>query len=385
MLRRLLMPSAEFARRVLGTAGLAAQVRDVRENGYRLAASLARLDVQGGKVEAALDRLRVQGGEVTAALSRMEANYGVMATTLARLEADAAAAARMRAGIEAVLDLAQARLSALEAHAGQFRAVYLGGRRVLVRFRHLPLVFIADAADRLIVPHLIQEGEYEKEVTAWLRDNIAENDVCVDVGANIGYHACIMARMAPVGRVLACEPDPDSFALLVENANVNWLEAVLQPMNLALSDGEGQVTLHRIANRSANTSIGATSPDELQAANLRPEPSFVAACTTVDEIVRREEIGLDVMKIDVEGAERLVLRGARRTIAGRPSLRILMEWSPAQLARCGGGAEALLDEIDGQGLAVHRLRLDGTEEPPAARETILESPYWNVVLRHRAA
>jgi FkbM family methyltransferase len=351
--------------------------------GAEMTEALARLDTRGAEMTEALARLDRWGAEMTEALARLDTREPETIAALTWLKAKIEVTVQTCAEIEATVALAHARLNALNDDAGRFRAVYLGGRRVLVRFRHLPLVLIADADDRLIVPHLIQEGEYETEVTAWLRANIAGDDVCLDVGANIGYHACIMARMAPRGRVLACEPDPDSFALLVQNSNVNWLEAVLQPMNVALSDGTGQLTLHRIAGRSANTSIGVLSSDHLQAANLRPGPSFTAACTTVDEIIRREEIGLDVMKIDVEGAEPKVLRGARRTIAARPSLRILMEWSPEQLARAGDGAETLLSEIDDQNLTVHRLRLDGTEEPPASRETMLASPYWNVVLRRR--
>jgi FkbM family methyltransferase len=194
--------------------------------------------------------------------------------------------------------------------------------------------------------------------------------------------ASIMARLANAGRVIAVEPDAETFSLLAENTNINWLEAVLQPKHLALSDVTGELQLHRVANRSANTSIGRLTEEEEAAAGVRRGGSFITPCTTVDALASSEGFIPDIMKVDVEGAELLVLRGARRTIAASPNLRILMEWSPAQLSRAGLGADSLLDAIDEQGLVVHRLRLDGTEEAPASRDTMLASQYWNVVLRH---
>lgn len=273
------------------------------------------------------------------------------------------------------------RLDRIEAQTLRFRAVYLGRGRVLLRFRHLPLVFLADANDRLIVPHLIQEGEYETEVTAWLLANVRTTDICLDVGANLGYHSCIMAYKASEGRVIAVEPDPDTFGLLVENVNINWLEARVQAEPIALSEIPGQIRLHRLCNRSANTSIGVLSEAEAVAAGMKVGESFVAPCSTLDELMTERGGRLDLIKLDVEGAEALVLRGARRTIEENPTLRILMEWSPEQVARAGGSADALLDEIRAQGLEIHRLRLDGTEEDAVDRSSMLNTRYWNLVLR----
>jgi FkbM family methyltransferase len=325
--------------------------------------------------------LRADLGGISSSVTALRADLeGICASLTPIADGQVAALGELREVAKSVVK-AEGTLGRLADSASRFRAVYLGGGRLLIRFRHLPLVFIADSTDRIIIPHLIQEGEYETEVTAWLLANLAPKDVCFDVGANIGYHACIMAKRAHQGRVIAMEPDPDTFALLSENRNINWLEAVLQPRELALAAEEGELTLHRVRDRSANTSIARLSAEFASAAAVEQSSTVVARCSTLDAMAAAEGLIPDVVKLDVEGAELLVLRGARATISRAPGIRILMEWSPAQLEMAGFAAADLFDEIAAQGLVIHRLRHDGSEEPSASRDTMLNTGYWNVVLR----
>jgi FkbM family methyltransferase len=367
---RMMRPVLRALRRAVGTVELPAAIaalrvqqeaadHQARAAEEKLIKFLHHLD------ETLADRLaRMEG----ALAERIDVAKGTLGDSMKRSLADR-------------LDGVANRLVSIEESLTSFRSVYLGSNRILLRFRHLPLVFVAEANDRIIVPHLILTGDYEPDVTAWLLRNLGATETCLDIGAHMGYHSCIMASKARAGRVVALEPDPRSYKLLTENVNINWLEAVVRTECIAASDQPGNLTLHRLRNRSVNTSISQLSTAEAKENNVESAESLVAPATTVDAVVARYGGTLNLMKIDVEGAELLVLRGARATIKANPQLRILMEWSPSQLARAGQGTEGLLNEIESLGMNIHRLRLDGTEEPPASRQTMLNTFYWNVLLQ----
>ena len=86
-------------------------------------------------------------------------------------------------------------------------------------------------------------GTYEPEVAAVLRREIAPGNVCVDIGAHIGYNALLMARLTGKdGKVVAFEPVPENFKMLEKNVTLNALTNVqLEP--LAVNDGESTLRL----------------------------------------------------------------------------------------------------------------------------------------------
>ena len=65
------------------------------------------------------------------------------------------------------------------------------------------------------MPRFVVEGEYEPETTAFIRQTVKRDHICVDVGANFGYFACMMGHLAWDGRVIAYEADPKIYELLV--------------------------------------------------------------------------------------------------------------------------------------------------------------------------
>jgi hypothetical protein len=71
---------------------------------------------------------------------------------------------------------------------------------------------------------------------------------------------------------------------------------------------------------------------------------------------------VDFVKITVQGAEVVALRGLRRTLARHPALGVLCSVSPLLLQRAGAGADALFDLLRDAGLAPHQLRRDGGAE-----------------------
>jgi len=183
---------------------------------------------------------------------------------------------------------------------------------------------------------ICERGSFEPAVIARLEHLAAEGTTVFDVGANIGLMAIPVLRRRATCRVVSFEPSPNSLPYLQRTARgagfgERWLvvgkavAAAVGALDFAVghpSDAlfEGLGSAGRIADARI-IQVPATTVDEEWAALGRPPVS--------------------VLKIDVEGAEGLVLEGARRMVeACRPA--ILLEWADAYLAHFGTKADALL-------------------------------------------
>ena len=126
---------------------------------------------------------------------------------------------------------------------------------------------------------------------------LPKNGTALDIGANIGVTSAILSEVAPLGVVHAFEPNPDVFSVLARNIKKNDLNVTAH--QTALGDAAGTV---RFAGDSA---YGHVSADGVS-----------VACDTVDAVVARLRLDrVDFIKIDVEGFEWRVLKGAQETIS----------------------------------------------------------------------
>jgi FkbM family methyltransferase len=145
-------------------------------------------------------------------------------------------------------------------------------------------------------------------------DVLTAGQIVFDIGANIGYYTLVASRQVGAsGRVLAFEPFPRNISYLYRHVVLNAAGNVtVVPM--ACSD---RTALMRFA-AGANCATGRL----VDAAAASPNSSVeYVASVTVDEIVRESGLVPDVLKIDVEGAEVQVLRGAHQTLsAKRPTI-----------------------------------------------------------------
>ncbi|GEP12663.1 hypothetical protein MGN01_45080 [Methylobacterium gnaphalii] len=205
----------------------------------------------------------------------------------------------------------------------------------------------------------------------------------VDVGANFGYYAIIFGSLVGwKGRLLAFEPEPLMFELLSENIFANWIGWARQ-VNAACSDKAGEIELMTSRARPGNTGV-ATPLDRPSEAKDFDFVPFKALTVCLDDELDTLDGRIDFMKIDVEGSEPLVLRGAWRAIANNRQIVVMMEWSPDQLASCGHEPAALIEELRSHGLVCSAIGWQG-DEAPLEFGTLLEgAPYQNIVLRHSA-
>jgi FkbM family methyltransferase len=257
------------------------------------------------------------------------------------------------------------------------RAVPIDGQ-ILAGSRHLGLLYMVNSNDTLLGPQFLMEGECEPATTAFLRRTVKPTDVCIDVGANFGYFTCLMAKLAWQGQTMAFEADPQMCALLRRNILINWCDNGAEALNLAVGAEDGKMTLYRRVGRAGNTSIIQMRPEELEAFGEPPSEPFTVDCVALDHYAG-ELPKVDVVKIDVEGAESLVLAGMEALVRRHRPL-IVMEWSPIQTERAGFTLTDLAAMIDKYELAPHLIMPDGDLE----ERSVADLPglgYQNIVLK----
>lgn len=249
------------------------------------------------------------------------------------------------------------RLDKIDQEMRRGKAVYLGNGRILTKASVLDLIYLVEADDRLISPRFIMDGIYETDVTNFFIKNIKPESICVDVGANFGYYTCMMARLAAKGYTLGLEAAPSTFELVRDNIFVNWLEGVASAKNVAVSNEHGSLALYRRHTRSGNTSIARLSEEYLASVGEEVLPPINVNAMPLDSICSGP---VDFLKIDVEGSEPLVFRGASQLLAKSPNIQIVMEWSPGQIVAAGFDVAAFTEELSALRLVPSLLGGDGS-------------------------
>jgi len=266
-------------------------------------------------------------------------------------------------------------------------ALYIGGHRVLLRIvagHHLFMLYV-QADDKLITPSLVVNGRYEPELTDFFTKALQSDSHCLDIGANLGYFTCFMAKHCPQGQVIGLEPNPPIHALAVDNVLLNALGGHAKVLNMAASDQVGELTLYHRIGRAGNTSMAACGEDYTRYFQEPPEEAFQVATVPIDRL--RDQLGgrVDFLKIDVEGAEPLALAGARETIRANPQLQIVMEWAPAQIRHAGFDIAGFVGEIEAAGLKPYLLAAAAAPQPVSYADLITLTYQPGVLLRRDLA
>ncbi|MFN6963429.1 MAG: FkbM family methyltransferase [Pyrinomonadaceae bacterium] len=163
-------------------------------------------------------------------------------------------------------------------------------------------------------------GEYEPAITALVRSLVRPGDVCIDAGANFGWYTTLLLRLVgDKGSVHAFEPIPATFDELEFNVALAGSPANVRINRLALSDAEGEVTFHLFAGEpTGHASMSSGGRSDTTAVSCRT--------TTLDRYLEESAVGaVDFVKVDVEGAELLMLRGAEALFAQADPPIVVME------------------------------------------------------------
>lgn len=237
------------------------------------------------------------------------------------------------------------------------------------------MLVYARTLDRLAALWMRKLSRAEQfEVELWNR-LIAPGMVVADVGANLGLFTLAAAKRArPGGRVHSFEPEPENFELLSRAVEANGCDNVTLH-RAAVAEKSGRATLFfREEHRGDHRIYGKTVEGRLP---------LDVPLTTLDDAVEPPS-SLDLVKLDIQGAEWRALQGMRRQIQANPEIRIVSEFFPAGMRESGGDPREFLAAIRDLGLE-HRnidnrrgrlVRLSDRELIAAAEA----SRYTNILL-----
>lgn len=146
----------------------------------------------------------------------------------------------------------------------------------------------------------------------------------VDVGANIGDFSIWAAKQGgPDTRVLAVEADPDNLPLLDRNLRRHRLQSSVRVAPVAAAAEPGTVVLHQ-GHQAGTSTIAPSEVHEMD--HMRPRGTVEIPAKTLDSLLEEAALPrVDVVKIDVEGAEEYVLAGASKLLANGQPLTILID------------------------------------------------------------
>ncbi len=164
----------------------------------------------------------------------------------------------------------------------------------------------------------------EPETVAWIEKSIQANDVFYDVGANVGAYSFVAwAAAAGKLKVYAFEPSPSSFAALSKNIVLNNCSDVITPFNLALVD---ETKLLHLNYSNIEAGAASHSLDKGMGMSKGEAQRQVILGYALDDFVRKFDLAMpNYMKIDVDGAEMMVLGGAHCILAHKGLESILIE------------------------------------------------------------
>jgi FkbM family methyltransferase len=235
--------------------------------------------------------------------------------------------------------------------------------RAVNHFGHYGLERVVNGTDRILISPKLRgiPEEYEREVWRALMAELKADDTFVDIGAFVGlYSIAVARRLQNSGRVVAFEPGDRNYSLLKEQVRLNRLKGRIELHHAAVSDQNGRSSF--LADGSSEARLIST---------VLPQANIVKV-VTIDRIFVGRRI--DVLKIDVEGHEEKVLRGAGKILRAQslrpraifievhpfawPSLGVTIDSFLSTLANAGYQAETIhgkpIAAIEGYGEIVAR-------------------------------
>ena len=221
--------------------------------------------------------------------------------------------------------------------------------------------------DDPVVSGALAFGVYERGEIAFFRSHFRADMTFIDVGANVGlYSALALSTPGFGGRVLAIEPHAESRLYLQRTLQSNRAPAGAALIcELAASDRAETLTLYQNPENKGDNRV---YPDPL----LQGEETVGA--DTLDNICRRHGIATaQYIKIDVQGAEAKVVRGASGLLAASRDCILMSEFWPYGLARCGADGLEYLEMLRDFGFQLYELSdKSGVPKPVASARALLE-------------
>jgi FkbM family methyltransferase len=247
------------------------------------------------------------------------------------------------------------------------QSVYLGNNTALTRtiYGHKMMV---DSRDLSLTPHLLLDGDWEPWIAKVVRRHVRPGTIAVDVGANCGFYSLLLADgVGPKGRLFAFEGNPRMAELTRKNLEINGFFDRSKVANMLVSNERGRSAFQLFEEHMGSSSM----QDRSGAATAYSDSTRMIEVETIS----LDEALCDVphihfLKIDAEGAEDLIIGGARDLLKRSPGLVMVIEFAPLAGFPDTDAARAYLARFRDLGFRLHRITESSAIEAATEDELI---------------
>lgn len=197
---------------------------------------------------------------------------------------------------------------------GSIKSVHLDNR--------IQLVWISEIVGRRIFLRL-----FEREETAFFKENVKEGDVCLDVGCNVGYFTNLFAsQVGKSGKVFSIDAIYKNTELVKLNSTLNSTEDIIKVFWNAVGEEDGKrVQLNETDDTGLVYINGLNNSKENYSGLVKSVTKTEVLTSRIDTILESEDImKLDILKMDIEGYEYFALKGMGDYLEGIRGPRIMM-------------------------------------------------------------
>jgi len=239
----------------------------------------------------------------------------------------------------------------------------------------------SDFTEKMILDHHTARSFYEPDVSTLMLTVLRAGDVVFDVGANCGYFSALAgALVGPSGHVVAVEAAPSCVKRLKANVERNRFAHVSIVEKVA-TEAVGEATFHLNRDNSGGHALWNPGdwPDNAQS---RAHPmSLAVEATTLDAEWKTRGLALPkLIKIDTEGAEELVLKGARELVADCKVPFVIAELHEFGLEKLGSSQRRMRAVMEDLGYSTFTLYYSGAMPKLVPKASDIRSPFFINIL-----
>lgn len=189
-------------------------------------------------------------------------------------------------------------------------------------------------------------GDYEKDNFLVIQESVKKDDVAIDIGAHIGLMAVVLGKTVGAnGKVYSFEPTPKSFEVLNKTIQLNHLQKIVILVNKAVSSGSGTIEFNADNENVSNSIISY----EYNTGHKK----ITVQVISVDDFVNETGLQrLNFIKIDAEGVELDVLKGAKQTLRDF-DCKIILALHPVAIEAKGDSLADIYDLLAAFGYRVY--------------------------------
>ena len=203
---------------------------------------------------------------------------------------------------------------------------------------------LCPAGDHGLLIRLIESGEVDAGTRQLIQKFLKPGDTYVDVGAHIGAHTIAAAQaLQGRGKVFAFEPFEPARKMLEKSALINGVSSIVEVHQAAVSEAAGWRQLNLGVASARHSFYQPDLPDR------HPKMYVDVPLVRLDQAIPIDQ-KVELLKIDVEGAELEVLAGSEALLIANPDLALLVEFAPSLLRRASNTVEQWLGRFAQLGL-----------------------------------